>query len=261
MIRFLEPPGRALPTSWATGRRGGREVAASDGARGDERFTWKPGHPGPHGPDGGAERARRRAMRRHARFVSLVVAAGAVLVTTVLAGQAPAGGDDLRGTVRSPAGTGGGGVGDSRDRRPGHRLPQDRGHRRCEGRFLVPDLPDASYRVWVRGYGLVDSDAVTAEPGQTLTLDAAPAGSPQEAARVYPANYWYSLLEPPAAGEFPGTGPCRQWHRPRPPEPGRLGRRHQAGLSALSPDGQPVHVRHRATSTGSTRRPRPGPTG
>jgi hypothetical protein len=25
------------------------------------------------------------------------------------------------------------------------------------GRYLVPDLPKASYSVWVRGYGLVDS--------------------------------------------------------------------------------------------------------
>ena len=26
------------------------------------------------------------------------------------------------------------------------------------GRFLVPQLPDATYDVWVRGYGLVDSE-------------------------------------------------------------------------------------------------------
>ena len=25
------------------------------------------------------------------------------------------------------------------------------------GRFVIPDLPKATYRVWVRGYGLVDS--------------------------------------------------------------------------------------------------------
>src|SRR5215471_9760767 len=30
------------------------------------------------------------------------------------------------------------------------------------GRFVVPDLPKATYRVWVRGYGLVDSPKVTA---------------------------------------------------------------------------------------------------
>ena len=34
-----------------------------------------------------------------------------------------------------------------------------------EGRYLVPDLPDATYDVWVRGYGLVDSPKVQLEPG------------------------------------------------------------------------------------------------
>ena len=26
-----------------------------------------------------------------------------------------------------------------------------------QGRFVVPDLPAATYKIWVRGYGLVDS--------------------------------------------------------------------------------------------------------
>src|SRR5438067_10675218 len=29
-----------------------------------------------------------------------------------------------------------------------------------QGRFMMPPLPAANYRVWVRGYGLVDSTAV-----------------------------------------------------------------------------------------------------
>jgi hypothetical protein len=76
-----------------------------------------------------------------------------------------------------------------------------------QGRYLLPDLPRASYRVWVRGYGLVDSPAVQAVPGRTLALTAVPAPTPAAAARFYPANYWYSLLEVPPASEFPGTGP------------------------------------------------------
>ena len=39
-----------------------------------------------------------------------------------------------------------------------------------EGRYVVPDLPDASYDVWVRGYGLVDSEKVQARPGDELDL-------------------------------------------------------------------------------------------
>ena len=74
------------------------------------------------------------------------------------------------------------------------------------GRFLIPELPEASYKVWVRGYGLADSSKVDARPGETLKLAADVAADAVEAARVYPANYWYSLIEPPAASEFPGTG-------------------------------------------------------
>src|SRR5262249_9240884 len=29
-----------------------------------------------------------------------------------------------------------------------------------QGRYVVPDLPKAKYKVWVRGYGLVDSPKV-----------------------------------------------------------------------------------------------------
>ena len=76
-----------------------------------------------------------------------------------------------------------------------------------EGRFLLPELPEASYSVWVRGYGLVDSTPVPAAPGEDLALTAAVAQTPQEAAAVYPAAHWLSLIEPPEASEFPGTGP------------------------------------------------------
>ncbi len=76
-----------------------------------------------------------------------------------------------------------------------------------DGRFVLPELPDAIYDVWVRGYGLVDSSPVAIRPGADVTLEATPARTPDEAARVYPANYWYSLLEVPAPSEFPGTGP------------------------------------------------------
>src|SRR5262245_43606267 len=67
------------------------------------------------------------------------------------------------------------------------------------GRFLVPDLPRATYRVWVRGYGLVDSTPISSTPGRTVRLTAVPAPTPQAAAKIYPPNYWHSLLEVPAA--------------------------------------------------------------
>ena len=63
-----------------------------------------------------------------------------------------------------------------------------------QGRYLVPDLPQADYSVWVRGYGLIDSPKMRAKPGQRLDLAAAPAPSEADAALYYPAVYWYSLL-------------------------------------------------------------------
>src|SRR3954468_19114435 len=61
------------------------------------------------------------------------------------------------------------------------------------GRYLVPDLPKAKYKVWVRGYGLVDSAKVDSEPGKELNLQAGPAPSAAAAAAYYPAIYWYSM--------------------------------------------------------------------
>ncbi|MCC6535080.1 MAG: carboxypeptidase regulatory-like domain-containing protein [Burkholderiales bacterium] len=75
------------------------------------------------------------------------------------------------------------------------------------GRYLMPDLPRASYRVWVRGYGLVDSPQVSASPGRRLDLAAVVAPNSTAAAQYYPAIYWYSLLRIPGKEEFPGTGP------------------------------------------------------
>ena len=74
------------------------------------------------------------------------------------------------------------------------------------GRYLIPNLPKAKYTVWVRGYGLVDSAKVQAEPGKNVDLKATPAPSPAAAAEYYPAVYWYSLLEIPDKSLFPGTG-------------------------------------------------------
>src|SRR5437773_4941427 len=76
-----------------------------------------------------------------------------------------------------------------------------------QGKFLVPDLPTANYKVWVRGYGLVDSTPQTMKPAtNSITLKATTAKTPQEAAQVYPGNYWLSLLAPPDKSLFPGTG-------------------------------------------------------
>src|SRR6202011_1265706 len=73
-----------------------------------------------------------------------------------------------------------------------------------QGRYVLPDLPKAKYKVWVRGYGLVDSPKVDGEPGQQLNLRAVPAPNEAAAAQYYPAIYWYSMLKIPAADQFGG---------------------------------------------------------
>src|SRR6266568_3029481 len=40
------------------------------------------------------------------------------------------------------------------------------------GRFVIPDLPKATYMVWTRGYGLVDSPKVRTAAGKALNLKA-----------------------------------------------------------------------------------------
>ncbi len=71
-----------------------------------------------------------------------------------------------------------------------------------EGRYLIPDLPEASYTLWVRGYGLADSDKVNAEPGNHVDLTAMPAPNRAAAAEVYPAAYWYAMMHLPEASEI-----------------------------------------------------------
>ena len=66
-----------------------------------------------------------------------------------------------------------------------------------EGQYVLPDLPDATFDVFVRGYGLVDSTRVQATPGQLLDLEAVVAPDAQAAAAVYPANYWLGLASIP----------------------------------------------------------------
>ena len=75
------------------------------------------------------------------------------------------------------------------------------------GRYVIPELPKATYNVWVRGYGLVDSPKQRGTPGTTMNHRAVRAPNAQAAAQYYPAGYWYSLMKIPEKSEFPGTGP------------------------------------------------------
>jgi len=55
-----------------------------------------------------------------------------------------------------------------------------------QGRFVLPDMPKGNYDVWVRGYGLVDSPKVKAQPGKTIDLKSVQAPNRAAAAQYYP---------------------------------------------------------------------------
>ena len=108
--------------------------------------------------------------------------------------------DDIAGVVRSAAGPEAGvwviAETDDFDTRFARIVVTD-----DEGRYLVPDLPDAHYQLWVRGYGLQDSRKVAASPGASVDLEAVVAPDAASAAQVYPAAYWYSMLGLPTEEE------------------------------------------------------------
>src|SRR3954465_8243972 len=71
-----------------------------------------------------------------------------------------------------------------------------------QGRYVIPDLPRGRYDVWARGYGLVDSAKASTEPGKIVNVAAKAAPTPADAAKYYPAIYWYSMLKVPTAAEM-----------------------------------------------------------
>ena len=81
-----------------------------------------------------------------------------------------------------------------------------------QGRYVIPDLPQANYDVWVRGYGLVDSPRVVTTPGKMVNLTAVPAPNAAAAAQYYPAIYWFSMLNIPDESNF--SGPNRDENMP-----------------------------------------------
>ena len=66
------------------------------------------------------------------------------------------------------------------------------------GRYLMPDLPQANYSVWVRGYGLVDSPKVRAAPGKRLDLTAVGRAERGGGRRVLSADLLVLAAQDPA---------------------------------------------------------------
>ena len=151
-------------------------------------------------------------MRRNNAFllgaaIAALVAASPLAMTGALAQKAPVvaiDADDIGGVVRGPNGPEAGVwvIAETTD------LPTKFARMVVtddKGRYVIPDLPEANYQVWVRGYGLVDSAKMRAKPGQILNLAATPAPDAATAAHYYPAIHWFTMMKIPPAKDFGGS--------------------------------------------------------
>jgi len=129
-------------------------------------------------------------------IASLVALAGCLAGEGAVLGEAAVAPDEIRGTVQSAHGAEAGVwvIAETQDfqTRFAKIVVTDEA-----GRYLIPELPKANYRVWVRGYGLADSAKSDATPGRVLNLIALAAPDAATAAKTYPAAYWYAMMKIP----------------------------------------------------------------
>ena len=76
-----------------------------------------------------------------------------------------------------------------------------------QGRFVIPELPDANYKVWVRGYGLTDSAAIKSRPGKLVDFKVKPTASSAADAQLYPACTGIRCSTFPRQANFPAPAP------------------------------------------------------
>lgn len=69
-----------------------------------------------------------------------------------------------------------------------------------QGRYVVPDLPSGPYELFVRGYGLMDSARVSGRPGRHVDFKVETALTEREAAVIYPAAWWLTVMRVPPTG-------------------------------------------------------------
>ncbi len=119
------------------------------------------------------------------------------------------------------------------------------------GRYLIPDLPSATYSVWVRGYGLVDSEKVQATPGKSVNLTAVVAPDAAQGRAVLSVRLLVLSDQGPGQERVPRDGPVGQRDRAGDQEPGPMAAdaqvRHVLGLPRAG------HASHARDSIGLPR--------
>ena len=108
-----------------------------------------------------------------------------------------------------------------------------------QGRYLLPDLPGARhYRIWVRGYGLVDSTPVRATPGRRLALTAVVAPDRPRGRADLSGELLVLADQDPAGEGVSGHGSARQRHQPGDGDAASLDQPDQGELQRLPSAGQ-----------------------
>ena len=93
-----------------------------------------------------------------------------------------------------------------------------------QGRYLIPELPKANYKVWVRGYGLVDSQACTERPGQDRRSQGSDRSRCQGSGTVLPVKLLVCAAADSAEERFPRHRGEREWHFAQRQRPSRMDR-------------------------------------
>ncbi len=96
-----------------------------------------------------------------------------------------------------------------------------------QGRYVIPDLPKAKYKVWVRGYGLVDSPKVDGEPGKIVNLTAVVGAEREGGGAILSADLLVLDAEGSGAERVSRHRRQGQRHRGRNEEPAGVAERHQ----------------------------------
>ena len=109
-----------------------------------------------------------------------------------------------------------------------------------QGRYLIPDLPQGTYDVWVRGYGLIDSPEGQGHARKSAPADGGGRAEPESGRGVLPRAV-LAVAPAGASGQrFPGHWSNRQRHLTQHQEPGRMDPEHRQHrrLHRLPSDGR-----------------------
>jgi hypothetical protein len=82
-----------------------------------------------------------------------------------------------------------------------------------QGRYVVPDLPKATYNVWVRGYGLTDSPKTKGNARPAARVDGRACAESPRRRRVLPGAVLVITVAAATRERFSGHRSDGQWHR------------------------------------------------